>query len=174
MLISLTCDTHLSPRQLTHKCSLHYITPGPNSTVITTVYRKPTHTDQYLHWDNNHFITAKHSVYNTLAHRARVFSINQPSLLKELDHIRIALQPCYFPTWILNKLQHNFGCKHYNNNKSGSTDSQHNNKENNNGTSSNNNKNFPKWLHIYRDWVKHSKGHATRRVYKYILRFKYY
>ena len=35
------------------------VTPGPNNTILTKVYRKPTHTDQYLHWDSNHFITAK-------------------------------------------------------------------------------------------------------------------
>ena len=46
------------------------VTIEPNNTFSTTVYRKPTHTDQYLHWDSNHHITAKQSVYNTLAHRA--------------------------------------------------------------------------------------------------------
>ena len=47
------------------------VTAGPNNTIHTKVYRKPTHTDQYLHWDNNHFITAKNSVYHILAHRAQ-------------------------------------------------------------------------------------------------------
>ena len=117
------------------------VTPGSNKTLITTVYRKPTHTDQYLHWDSNHFVAAKHSVYNTLARRAKVVSSNQPSLLKELDNIRMALQSCHFPIWALNKLQHNFECRHYNKNESSSTDSQHNNNDNINGTSNNNNNN---------------------------------
>ena len=116
------------------------VTTGPNNMLITTVYRKPTHTDQYLHWDSNHFTAAKHSVYNTPAHRVKVVSSNQPSLLKELDDIKTALQACHFPTWALNKLQHNFECRHYIKNDSSSPNSQHNNNQDNNGTSNNNNR----------------------------------
>ena len=43
------------------------VSPGPNSTFITAIYRKPTQTNQYLHWDSNHFITAK-IVFSTLKH----------------------------------------------------------------------------------------------------------
>ena len=35
------------------------VSPGPNNTLVTTVYRKPTYTDQYLHWDSNNFSTEK-------------------------------------------------------------------------------------------------------------------
>ena len=78
------------------------VTPGPNSTIQITVYRKPTHTDQYLHWDSNHFIAAKHSVYNTLTHRVKVVYSNPTELTKELDHLREAVQACLFPTWAVN------------------------------------------------------------------------
>ena len=47
------------------------VTIQPNNTFTTSVYRKPTHTDQYLNWNSNHFITAKQSVCNTLAYRAK-------------------------------------------------------------------------------------------------------
>ena len=75
------------------------ITIQPDNTLNTTVYRKPTHTDQYLHWDSNHHITAKKSVFNTLAHRAKTVSSTRDSLDKELDHIKTALKCCQFPSW---------------------------------------------------------------------------
>ena len=72
------------------------VTIEPNNTFSMSVYRKPTHTDQYLHLDSNHFITAKLSVYNTLAHRAKTVSSNQDALEQELQHIRRVLQACQF------------------------------------------------------------------------------
>ena len=84
------------------------VAPGSNNTLFTTVYRKPTHTDQYLHWDSNHYTRAKHSVYNTLAHRAKVVSHNKEALQKELQHIINALQACQFPNWTLHRLQQKF------------------------------------------------------------------
>ena len=84
------------------------VTIEPNNTFSTTVYRKPIHTDQYLHWDSNHHITAKQSVYSTLAHRAKIVSSNQEILDKEFQHIRKALQTCQFPNWALNQLHQNF------------------------------------------------------------------
>ena len=69
---------------------------GPNNTLITTVYKKPTHTDQYLYWDSNHFISAKNSVFNTLAFRARVVCSNLQTLQQENEHIRKTLLACNF------------------------------------------------------------------------------
>ena len=43
----------------------------PDGTLATSVYRKPTHTDQHLQWDRHHNISAKYSVMNTLHHRAK-------------------------------------------------------------------------------------------------------
>ena len=72
------------------------VSPGPNNTLITSVYRMPTHTDQYLYWNSNHFIIAKYSVFNTLAHGVKVVSTNLQALNKKMEHIRKALQPCSF------------------------------------------------------------------------------
>ena len=84
------------------------VTIQPDNTFNTTVYRKPTHTDQYLHWDSNHHITAKQSVYNTLAHRAKTVSSTWENLEKELTHIKTALHHCQFPSWALNQWEHKF------------------------------------------------------------------
>ena len=56
------------------------VTIQPDNTLSTSVYRKLTHADQYLHWDSNHNNTAKQSVYNTLAHRAKTVSFNPTKL----------------------------------------------------------------------------------------------
>ena len=78
--------------ELTQQGSLPFldtlVTIEPNNIFSTIVYRKLTHTDQYLHWDSKHNITTKQSVYNTLAHRAKVVSSCQGPLDKELQHIQ--------------------------------------------------------------------------------------
>ena len=60
--------------------ALHFldtlVSPGPNNTLTPTVYRKPTHMDQYLLWDSNHYIAAENSVFNTLAFREKVVCSN--------------------------------------------------------------------------------------------------
>ena len=84
------------------------VTIEPDNTFSTIVYRQPTHTDQYLYRDSNHHITAKQSVYNTPAHRAKVVSSTQDKLNRELLHIKTALQHCQFPALALNQWQHKF------------------------------------------------------------------
>ena len=55
------------------------VTPDEDGRLNTTVYRKATHTDQYLHWDSHHAITSKYSVVGTLFHRARTICSNLDS-----------------------------------------------------------------------------------------------
>ena len=84
------------------------VTIEQDNTFSTSVYRKSTYIDQYIHWDSNNHITAKQSVFNTLAHRAKVVSSSQDKLDKELQHIKTALQQCQFPNWALNQWHHKF------------------------------------------------------------------
>ena len=110
------------------------VTTEPNNTFSTTVYRKPTHTDQYLHRYSNHHITSKQSVYNTLAHRAKIVSSNQEILDKELQHIRKALQACHFPNWACNELDQKFLKNNQSNNNNTNHDNNTNNTKNRNIT----------------------------------------
>ena len=88
--IALDTKTYITLRtQELHMCKkipfLHtLVTIEPDNTFSTTVCRKRTHTDHCLHWDSNHHITAKQSVYNILAHRAQILSSTQGNLDKEL------------------------------------------------------------------------------------------
>ena len=72
------------------------VKPEADGSLPITVYRKPTHTDQYLQWDNHHHLSAKFSVTNTLS----------PELLQqEMDHLRRALTKCKYSKWALDKVE---------------------------------------------------------------------
>ncbi|KAM4589401.1 uncharacterized protein V3H82_003528 isoform 2-T2 [Fundulus diaphanus] len=63
------------------------------------VYRKPTHTDQYLLFDSHHPLEHKLSVIRTLQHRAEHVPTKTEGKHKEQKHIRDALQTCGYPNW---------------------------------------------------------------------------
>ena len=64
------------------------VKPEADSRLSITVYRKPTHMDQYLEWDSHHHLSVKYSIINTLTHRAKTVC-NKPELLqKEMEHLR--------------------------------------------------------------------------------------
>ena len=76
-----------------------------HGTLITVVYRKPSHADQYLHWGSQHSITNKYIVYNTLSHRTQYVCSNQELLEQENQYIHMALGRCNYPDWVFHKLQ---------------------------------------------------------------------
>ena len=73
------------------------ISPDEEGRLKTSVYRKPTHMDQYLQWDSHHPISSKYSVVGTLFHRAKTISSNQDSLKQEEEHLNRALGNCNYP-----------------------------------------------------------------------------
>ena len=81
------------------------ITPDKDGRLDTTVYRKPTHTDQYLHWDSHHTISSKYSVVGTLHHRAKTICSNRQVLQQEEEHLSEALMNCKYPIWALNRVK---------------------------------------------------------------------
>ena len=79
------------------------VIPQSDGSIMTTVYRKPTHTDMSLHWDSYHQLSAKYSVINTLRHRAKTVCSNNQLLTKEEDQLYNALTRCKYPSWAWNR-----------------------------------------------------------------------
>ena len=81
------------------------VKPEADGTLTITVYRKPTHTDQYLQWDSHHHLSAKFSVIHTLSHGNSTVCSKPELLQQENDHLRKALTKCKYPKWALDKVE---------------------------------------------------------------------
>ena len=81
------------------------ITPDKDGRLDTTVYRKPTHTDQYMQLDSHHTISSKYSVVGTLHHRAKTICSNRQFLQQEEEHLSKVLMNCKYPIWALNRVK---------------------------------------------------------------------
>ena len=81
------------------------IKPEVDGTLSITVFRKPTHTDQYLQWDSHHHLLAKFSVIHNLSHRVQTVCSSPELLHKEKAHLRNALTQCKYPKWALDKVE---------------------------------------------------------------------
>ena len=79
------------------------VTSQSDGSLATTVYRKPTHINQYLQWDSQHAITNKYSIISSLLHRAKHICSNQQLLEEEQSHIQRALSMCKYPDWAINR-----------------------------------------------------------------------
>ena len=53
-----------------------------DGSLMTIVFRKPIHTDQYLQWDSHHAISGKNSVISTLYHKAKAVTPTISSCMK--------------------------------------------------------------------------------------------
>ena len=62
-----------------------------------SVYRKPMHTDQYLHFESHHPTHVKRGVVRCLNDRARGIISMQDNLQKEVDHLARVLKQNGFP-----------------------------------------------------------------------------
>ena len=63
------------------------------------VYRKPTHTDQYLLFDSRHPLEHKLGVIRTLQDRADKLPTSTQDQVKEHRHLKGALKTCGYPDW---------------------------------------------------------------------------
>ena len=80
------------------------VTVEEDGSLSTSIYRKPTHTNQYLQWDSHHSIANKYSVINSLLHRANNICSNQDQK-KEVTHIEEALTICKYPSWAIQRVK---------------------------------------------------------------------
>ena len=81
------------------------IKPNHDGSLQTKVYRKPTHTNQYLKWDSHHAISNKYSVISSLLHRAKDICSSQELLHEEQKQIQEALTLCKYPMWAITRMK---------------------------------------------------------------------
>ena len=96
------------------------VTPQSDGSLATTVYRKPTRTNQYLHWDSHHAIAKKYSIISTLLHRAKHICSNQQQREEEQQQIERALVLCKYPNWAIHRTKAKMSTPRSNRNNSNS------------------------------------------------------
>ena len=79
------------------------VTPQSDGSLATTVYRKSTHTNQYVQWDSHHAISNKYSIISSLLHRVKNLCSSQQLLDEEHSLIQKALLQCKYPNWAINR-----------------------------------------------------------------------
>ena len=73
--------------------------------INTTVFRKDTHNDLYLHWESFSPISWKRGSLKSLINRAYKICSNQSLLEKELKHLKNAFHETNgYPLWIINQV----------------------------------------------------------------------
>ena len=71
--------------------------------LIVSVYRKATHTDQYLNYSSHHPLEHKLSVVRTLTHRVDTIVTTEGDKTDEKKHLSTALKQCGYPEWVIKK-----------------------------------------------------------------------
>ena len=81
------------------------VTPLADNSLSFQVYRKPTHTDQYLQWESYQSLSSKYSVIGTLTHRPKVVCTTLELLKDELKYLKEALGKCKYPNLSISRVQ---------------------------------------------------------------------
>ena len=77
----------------------------PDGTIKFLVYRKPTHTDQYLNSMSEHPLHKKMGVIRTFFDRMNSVVTEEEDRLIEEEGVRAALRTCVYPEWAMNKVK---------------------------------------------------------------------
>ena len=75
-----------------------------NEEISVLVYRKPTHTDQYLYYSSNHQTSCKEGVVSSLFNRAYSIITNKDDLHKENARIKQVLKENGYQESIISKI----------------------------------------------------------------------
>ena len=71
-----------------------------NNLLTTTVYRKPTHTDQYLGYDSHHPQSVKRGIVKCLYDRAKHLTSKPSAISKEKKHLSAVLVSNGYPSFV--------------------------------------------------------------------------
>ena len=70
-------------------------------TVSFGIYRKLTHTDQYLHFESHHHVKQKIGIIKTFRNRINTIITKEQDKHTEETHVKEALRNCGHPEWSL-------------------------------------------------------------------------
>ena len=77
------------------------VTVNPNGNVETSVYRKKTHTNQYLDFNSNHHVKQKVGIISTLMKRVEIIT-KEEDKIEEQEIVKDAFRACGYPEWVVN------------------------------------------------------------------------
>ena len=75
-----------------------------NGEIPVLMYKKPTHTDQYLHYSTHHQTSCKKSVVSSMFNRVHSIITNKDDLQKEKARIKEVLKENGYQESIINKI----------------------------------------------------------------------
>ena len=75
-----------------------------NRDIFVLLFRKPTHTDQYLHYSSHHQTSSRESVVSSLLNKAYSIISNKDDLHKENARIKQVLRENGYQERIINKI----------------------------------------------------------------------
>ena len=75
-----------------------------DGSISTNVFRKKTHTNQYLDFRSNHHARQKIGIISTLMKRVDIISKEEDKIIEQ-DTVKNAFRACGYPKWVVNKDQ---------------------------------------------------------------------
>jgi len=76
-----------------------------DGSVKLLVYRKKSHTDQYLNFSSHHPLNHKLAVIRTLLERCYSIVTEEDDRKKEEEHVAIAHSKCGYPPWTIDRVK---------------------------------------------------------------------